>query len=155
MRRLPVYLLVDTSGSMHGEAIEAVRNGLQVMLSALMQDPYALETAYLSVIAFDSSARQLTPLTELTSFQLPNLQANGMTAMGEALSDALPHPTDLDDQLRLIFDGRTHIGEEEGRAGLEQRIALVEEEWRSIYRLLRKAELRSFGYVRAVIEAYA
>jgi len=71
---------------MHGEAIEAVRNGLQVMLSALMQDPYALETAYLSVIAFDSSARQLTPLTELTSFQLPNLQANGMTAMGEALS---------------------------------------------------------------------
>ena len=86
MRRLPVYLLVDTSGSMHGEAIESVRNGLQVMLSALMQDPYALETAYLSVIAFDSSARQLTPLTELTSFQLPNLQANGMTAMGEALS---------------------------------------------------------------------
>ena len=86
MRRLPVYLLVDTSGSMHGEAIEAVRNGLQVMLPALMQDPYALETAYLSVIAFDSSARQITPLTELTSFQLPNLQANGMTAMGEALS---------------------------------------------------------------------
>jgi hypothetical protein len=75
--------------------------------------------------------------------------------MGEALSDALPYPTDLDDQLRLIFDGRTHIGEEEGRAGLEQRITLVEEEWRSIYRLLRKAELRSFGYVRAVIEAYA
>ena len=86
MRRLPVYLLVDTSASLHGAAIEAVRNGLQVMLSALMQDPYALETAYLSVIAFDSSARQLTPLTELTSFQLPNLQANGMTAMGEALS---------------------------------------------------------------------
>ena len=86
MRRLPDYLHLDTSGSMHGEAIEAVRNGLQVMLSALMQDPYALETAYLSVIAFDSSARQLTPLTELTSFQLPNLQANGMTAMGEALS---------------------------------------------------------------------
>ncbi|MFC2504085.1 MAG: VWA domain-containing protein, partial [Cardiobacterium sp.] len=27
-----------------------------------------------------------TPLTALTSFQLPNLQANGMTAMGEALS---------------------------------------------------------------------
>ena len=34
-------------------------------------------------------------------------------------------------QLRLIFDGRTHIGEEEGRAGLEQRIALVKEERRS------------------------
>ena len=30
MRRLPVYLLVDTSGSMMGEAIESVRNGLQM-----------------------------------------------------------------------------------------------------------------------------
>ncbi|MCM5915350.1 tellurium resistance protein TerY, partial [Klebsiella pneumoniae] len=25
MRRLPVYLLLDTSGSMHGEPIEAVK----------------------------------------------------------------------------------------------------------------------------------
>lgn len=86
MRRLPVYLLVDTSGSMHGEAIEAVRNGLQVLVSALRQDPYALETAYLSVIAFNSEARQLTPLTELMSFQVPDIQASGTTALGGALS---------------------------------------------------------------------
>lgn len=85
MRRLPVYLLVDTSGSMHGEAIEAVRNGLQVLVSALRQDPYALETAYLSVITFDSKAKQVTPLTELMNFQVPNIQASGTTAMGEAL----------------------------------------------------------------------
>lgn len=86
MRRLPVYLLVDTSGSMHGEAIEAVRNGLQVLVCALRQDPYALETAYLSVIAFNSEARQLTPLTELMSFQVPDIQAGGTTALGGALS---------------------------------------------------------------------
>jgi len=86
MRRLPVYLLVDTSGSMHGEAIESVRNGLQVLVSALRQDPYALETAYLSVITFDNRAQQITPLTELMSFQIPELRVNGMTAMGEALS---------------------------------------------------------------------
>lgn len=85
MRRLPVYLLVDTSGSMHGEAIEAVRNGLQVLLGALRQDPYALETAYLSVISFNSEARQLTPLTDLMSFQVPNIQASGTTALGGAL----------------------------------------------------------------------
>lgn len=85
MRRLPVYLLVDTSGSMHGEAIEAVRNGLQVLVSALRQDPYALETAYLSIITFDSKAKQVTPLTELMNFQVPNIQASGTTAMGEAL----------------------------------------------------------------------
>ena len=86
MRRLPVYLLLDTSGSMYGEPIEAVRNGVQVLVSTLRQDPYALETAYLSIITFDSSAKQVTPLTELSGFQEPSIDANGCTALGEALS---------------------------------------------------------------------
>lgn len=86
MRRLPVYLLLDTSGSMYGEPIEAVKNGVQVLISTLRQDPYALETAYLSIITFDSKAQQVTPLTELSAFQQPNLQASGCTALGEALT---------------------------------------------------------------------
>lgn len=86
MRRLPVYLLLDCSGSMYGEPIEAVKNGVQVLVSTLQQDPYALETAYLSIITFDSSARQVSPLTELSAFQQPNIQASGCTALGEALS---------------------------------------------------------------------
>ena len=86
MRRLPVYLLLDTSGSMSGEPIEAVKNGVQVLISTLRSDPYALETAYLSVITFDSSARQLVPLTELSMFQMPEIHASGSTAFGEALS---------------------------------------------------------------------
>lgn len=85
-RRLPVYLLLDTSGSMHGEPIEAVKNGVQILLSTLRQDPYALETAYLSIISFDSRAKQLVPLTELAAFQMPDLQASGTTQLGEALS---------------------------------------------------------------------
>lgn len=86
MRRLPVYLVLDTSGSMSGEPIEAVKNGVQTLVSSLRQDPYALETAYLSVITFDSSARQVVPLTELPSFQMPQIGASGATAMGEALA---------------------------------------------------------------------
>ena len=86
MRRLPVYLLLDTSGSMSGEPIEAVKNGVQTLISTLRSDPYALETAYLSVITFDSSSRQIVPLTELSMFQMPEIQANGATAFGEALS---------------------------------------------------------------------
>ncbi len=86
MRRLPVYLLLDCSGSMCGEPIEAVKNGVQVLVSTLRQDPYALETAYLSIITFDSNAKQVTPLTELSAFQQPNIEARGCTALGEALS---------------------------------------------------------------------
>jgi uncharacterized protein YegL len=86
MRRLPVYLVLDTSGSMTGEPIEAVKNGVQVLVSTLRQDPYALETAFLSVITFDSSAKQVVPLTELSMFQMPEIQASGTTALGEALT---------------------------------------------------------------------
>jgi uncharacterized protein YegL len=85
MRRLPVYLVLDVSGSMHGEPIEAVRNGMQMLASTLRTDPYALETAYLSVIVFDEKARQVVPLTELMSFQPPNIEAGSTTSLGEAL----------------------------------------------------------------------
>lgn len=85
MRRLPVYLLIDVSGSMTGEPIESVRNGLQMLVSALRKDPQALETAYLSIITFSDSAQQIVPLTELTSFQIPTISANGGTSLGAAL----------------------------------------------------------------------
>ncbi len=57
-----------------------------MLVAALRQDPYALETAWLSVIAFDSRARVEVPLTELTSFQPPTLSANGSTCLGSALT---------------------------------------------------------------------
>lgn len=85
MRRLPVYLLLDTSGSMSGEPIEAVKNGVQVLISTLRQDPYALETAFLSVITFDSTVRQIIPLTDLASFQMKEISAGGGTSLGEGL----------------------------------------------------------------------
>src|SRR3954466_13776598 len=85
-RRLPVYLLLDCSGSMTGEPIEAVRQGVKALLADLRSDPQALETAYLSVITFSSSAQQVCPLTELTSFTEPTLTASGSTDMGGALT---------------------------------------------------------------------
>ena len=84
-RRLPVYLLLDCSGSMMGEPIEAVRQGIKALLSELRGDPQALETAYLSVITFASQVRQTTKLTELMLFKEPHLEAEGCTLMGGAL----------------------------------------------------------------------
>ena len=86
MRRLPVYLLLDTSGSMTGEPIEAVKNGVQMMVHSLRQNPQAIETAFVSIITFDSEAKQLIPLTDLASFQTVDLKAAGTTALGAALS---------------------------------------------------------------------
>ncbi len=85
MRRLPVYLLLDVSGSMAGEPIESVKNGVQMMQSALRKDPYALESAYISVITFESNVNQIVPLTEVAQFQPPSLTAGGGTSLGGAL----------------------------------------------------------------------
>lgn len=86
MRRLPVYIVLDTSGSMNGEPIEAVRQGMQVLVESLRQDPYALETAWISVITFSEEAQQVIPLTELVRFSPPDLRVGGRTALGSALS---------------------------------------------------------------------
>lgn len=84
-RRLPVYLLLDCSGSMSGEPIEAVKEGIRSLVTDLKSDPQALETAYLSVITFNSKAEQVMPLTELMQFEDPEIQARGATALGSAL----------------------------------------------------------------------
>ena len=87
MRRLPVYILLDTSGSMRGEPIEAVKNGLQVLVSAMKQDPYALETAWLSITTIDREVKNIVPLTELSDFNVPELVTplSGPTHLGLGL----------------------------------------------------------------------
>jgi uncharacterized protein YegL len=87
MRRLPVYLLIDTSGSMKGEPIEAVNAGLQTLVSSLRRDPQALETAHLSIITFDREARVVLPLTPVGELQLPLIETpdSGPTMTGAAL----------------------------------------------------------------------
>ncbi|EKY16665.1 von Willebrand factor type A domain protein [Capnocytophaga sp. oral taxon 326 str. F0382] len=71
---------------MTGEPIEAVKNGVQMMIHSLRQNPQAIETAFVSIITFDSDAKQLIPLTDLASFQTVDLKAAGTTALGAALS---------------------------------------------------------------------
>ena len=90
MRRLPVYLLLDTSGSMTGEPIEAVKNGVQMMIHSLRQNPQAIETAYVSIITFDSDAKQIVPLTDLASFQMVDIKAAGVTTTLEKKGDWKP-----------------------------------------------------------------
>lgn len=87
MRRLPVYLLLDTSGSMRGEPIESVKVGLESMVSSLRQDPFALESVFMSIITFDREVKQILPLTELENLQLPEIVTpeSGPTHLGAAL----------------------------------------------------------------------
>lgn len=87
MRRLPVYFLLDTSGSMNGEPIQALNNALSGMVNTLRSDAQALDSLWLSIITFDKDVKEIVPLTELVNFQLPEITCppSGPTNMGAAL----------------------------------------------------------------------
>ncbi|MES2707431.1 MAG: VWA domain-containing protein [Verrucomicrobiota bacterium] len=87
MRRLPVYLLLDTSGSMKGEPLESVKTGIHAMLGGLRQDPHALESLHLSIITFDREVKTVLPLTSLETLQMPAIVCpdSGPTHLGAAL----------------------------------------------------------------------
>jgi uncharacterized protein YegL len=103
VRRRPVYLLLDTSASMHGAPITAVQQGVQMIHNELMNNPHAIETVYLSVITFASTAQQIVKLCSVEDFTPPTLTAGGNTALGQAITLL---NTALDTEIRANTEGR-------------------------------------------------
>lgn len=86
MRRLPIYFLVDVSESMVGMPIRQVEDGMRTIIQNLRTDPYALETVFISIIAFAGKAETLSPLTEIYQFYPPVFPIGGGTALGNAMN---------------------------------------------------------------------
>lgn len=85
LRRLPVYLVLDCSASMNGSPIEAVKEGVKMLLRDLSREPWSQGMVWISIITFSNTAEQIIPLTEITKISEVNLVASGMTALGHAL----------------------------------------------------------------------
>ncbi|OCA79291.1 tellurium resistance protein [Chryseobacterium contaminans] len=86
-RRLLAYFLLDTSGSMNGEPIQALNNGFNGLISMLRADPQAMESLHLSVITFDRDVKNIIPLTALANFYPMEITCpdSGPTHTGAAL----------------------------------------------------------------------
>ncbi|MCL1932524.1 MAG: VWA domain-containing protein [Candidatus Azobacteroides sp.] len=85
MRRLPIYFLIDVSESMIGEPIDRVQDGMAAIIKELRADPYALETVWVSVIAFAGQSKTIAPLQEVISFYPPKFPVGSGTSLCSGL----------------------------------------------------------------------
>lgn len=87
--RCPCVLLLDTSGSMQGPAIEALNQGLQAFKTDLAKDPLASRRVEIAVVTFDNEIKTVQDFVTVDNFQPPVLSAQGQTFMGGAIQRAL------------------------------------------------------------------
>ena len=74
MRRLPIYILINTSSSLCNGTLQNFKDSINLLVETLKEDPYALETVYVSIITFDSTITCLYSLSPLTSFKMPSIK---------------------------------------------------------------------------------
>lgn len=83
--RAACLLLLDTSGSMKGEAIAALNAGLLTFAEALREDRLAAKRVDVGVIKFGETADVVQEFVSAEAFQPQPLKASGGTPMGAAI----------------------------------------------------------------------
>jgi von willebrand factor type A domain protein len=88
--RVPVCLCLDVSGSMSGEKISELNQGINLFYNAIKDDEVALYSAEISIVTFGTTA---SCVRDFSSLELqpnaPHLIAWGSTPMGEAVNLAI------------------------------------------------------------------
>lgn len=89
--RISICLCLDTSGSMYGEPIKALNEGVKLFYESIKQDLVASGVAEISVVTFGADGVQTH--AEFGSVNrvanVPQFTAGGLTPMGEALNLAM------------------------------------------------------------------
>jgi uncharacterized protein YegL len=88
-RPLPVFLLVDTSGSMNGSKIDTVNVALKEMLQVLSNLEGTKGQIKLSIITFGGKVEVVQPLENVEDISLSPLVAKGPTPMGGAIEKVI------------------------------------------------------------------
>ncbi len=82
--RCPCVLLLDTSGSMRGEPIQALAEGLAVFREELLKDSLARRRVEIAIVTFGGVVQVVQDFVTVDRFQVPLLAAEGLTPMGTA-----------------------------------------------------------------------
>ena len=85
-RALPVFLLLDCSGSMSGEKIETLNNAVVDMIKDFKSENLSEVNIQMCIVTFGGQAALHTDLCSVNSIEYQPLTANGMTPLGGALT---------------------------------------------------------------------
>lgn len=88
-RHVPAVLLVDTSGSMQGAAIDELNRGLVEFGKALQEDQLAYGRAEVCIISFNSSVSMEMGFRPAAKYEAPVMSAGGLTCLNEAIEAGL------------------------------------------------------------------
>ena len=83
--RCPCILLLDTSGSMSGNPIDQLNQGLITFKNELTADSLAAKRVEVAIVNFGGEVRTLGDFTTAQQFNPPFLTAGGETPMGAAV----------------------------------------------------------------------
>jgi uncharacterized protein YegL len=75
----PVFLLIDVSASMAGDAMDAVNAALPDLKKEIEADPTVGEIARIGVVTFSDQGRTLVPLSDLAEVDMPEVMVEGGT----------------------------------------------------------------------------
>jgi uncharacterized protein YegL len=88
--RIPVCLVLDTSTSMYGRPINELNEGVQMFFQEVREDDIACDSAEISIVTFGKGGVvKLLDFDNIERQQVPRLEANGVTPMGQAVELAL------------------------------------------------------------------
>ena len=85
-RALPIFLLLDCSGSMSGEKINTLNSAVVDMINDFRSEHLTEVNIQLCIISFGGEAKLHTDLTSVQTIEFLPLQASGMTPLGGALT---------------------------------------------------------------------
>lgn len=85
IRVCPIYLLLDVSASMRGDAISALNDTIETIVNSLITNPNVVERVHLGINIFSSGSEVVLPLTPLTEIsRIPIFSAGGASDYGSA-----------------------------------------------------------------------